>query len=129
MDEFVHSFFVPGVPVAKARPRFARGVVYTPGKTVAYETLMKLSCGWGKPPVEGPLKVVLMATFPYPKSWSKKRIAATRWHTSKPDADNLVKTLDALNGVLWVDDSQVAHCTAHKQYGEHPGLEVWVWKL
>lgn len=38
-------------------------------------------------------------------------------HQKKPDLDNLAKpVLDALNGVLWVDDSQVCSLYVQKMY-------------
>jgi Holliday junction resolvase RusA-like endonuclease len=40
------------------------------------------------------------------------------WHFNRPDADNLAKAvLDALNGVAWVDDGQVAVVQAIKLRG------------
>lgn len=131
MAEFLHAFTVPGIPQGKGRPRFVRatGRAYTPQKTKSYEVLVRLACRWHGAPVEGPLKAVVTATFLKPKSRSKKRAEATIWHTGKPDADNIVKCLDALNGVLWVDDSQLAIVSVEKCYGDVPGLNVWVARL
>lgn len=40
-----------------------------------------------------------------------------RSHSSKPDVDNLTKPiLDALNGIVWDDDGQVAHLNVGKYY-------------
>ena len=37
---------------------------------------------------------------------------------SKPDVDNLAKTVcDALNGIAWLDDSQIVRMSAVKRYG------------
>lgn len=47
----------------------------------------------------------------------------------KPDADNIAKCLDALNGVIWHDDAQVVECIVRKRYcsgGEQPHLNVFV---
>jgi Holliday junction resolvase RusA-like endonuclease len=47
------------------------------------------------------------------------------WHTGKPDADNILKAVcDALNGIVWHDDSQVAFARVLKQYGEEARLEI-----
>ncbi len=36
-------------------------------------------------------------------------------HTKKPDSDNLAKSvLDALKGILWIDDAQVCSLTVTK---------------
>lgn len=127
-------FTVPGVPVAKGRPRistrggFARA--YTPAKTVAYEGLVALAgqdAMNGVAPYCGPLAVEARAVFPIPASWTKKRRAAALYHTSKPDGDNLAKAIgDGLNGVVWKDDSQVASWRIVKVYGETPGLHIEV---
>ena len=42
---------------------------------------------------------------------------APKYRTSRPDIDNLFKfVLDALNGVFWIDDSQVVMCSLSKEY-------------
>lgn len=44
------------------------------------------------------------------------------WHTSSPDRDKLERaTNDAMTGVIWVDDSQVAATLSQKIYIE-PGM-------
>ena len=129
-------FVVPGKPVGKGRPRFstASGYVktYTPEKTANYENWVKLCYQdiWhGAPLLEGPLCMLLEATFEVPKSWPKKRRAlAIDGHLRpvvKPDADNLIKAVaDALNGIAYQDDVQVVSVTCHKQYGTAAGLVV-----
>jgi len=57
--------------------------------------------------------VAVDGTFrmPPPKSGQRAR------HTVKPDVDKLLRsTLDALSGVVFVDDSQVTSLSAHKIY-------------
>lgn len=131
-------FTVPGAPQGKGRPRFStRGGfarAFTPQKTVAYEGLIALAAQdvmAGAPPLEGPVRVDAVATFPIPKSWSKKRRAEAEagrvYHVSKPDRDNIDKAIgDGLNGVVWKDDSQVAAGETVKVYGAVPGLVVEV---
>lgn len=125
-----HAFTVPGIPRGKGRPRFYRRgahvATYTDDRTAAFENLVRLACQMDGPPFEGPVCLTVHAEFPYPKSWSRKRIEAEVFHVKRPDADNILKAvLDGLNGVAWVDDSCVAQVTCTKRYtvGE-PGLHV-----
>ena len=130
------EFFVPGPPVGKGRPRAARrgaGVVmFTPEKTADYEALVSATAGNAMRAhqlLDGPLEAVLEMRFPVPASWSKARraraLAGIEWHTSKPDADNVAKAiLDACNGVVFRDDSQIVMLTATKEFSETPGVRV-----
>lgn len=122
------TFTVPGKPTGKGRPRATiRGghaAMYTPAKTASYENKVALSYVANNPNAKPfaavvALQVSIVATFAIPKSWSKKRKAEAMWHTGKPDADNLIKCLDALNGVAWHDDSQVAFVSCSKRYDRH----------
>ena len=43
-------------------------------------------------------------------------------HIKKPDLDNMAKAvLDALNGLAYIDDSQIYSLTLYKTYSEQPG--------
>lgn len=66
-----------------------------------------------------------------PKSFSKKKtqqaIAGEIRPTTKPDIDNLAKSIkDGLSKVLWHDDSQVYELVARKWYSDNPRAEVTV---
>jgi Holliday junction resolvase RusA-like endonuclease len=126
----VISFTVPGLPQGKGRARFGNGRTYTPAKTVAYEGLIALAgekAMDGRGPLEGPVYVTVTAFFPIPASWPKRKKAEARWHTGKPDGDNILKAAgDGLNGIVWKDDSQVAFSKVIKQYGPTPRLEIAV---
>ena len=56
------------------------------------------------------------------KSWSKKdrQLAIDgKIPPKKPDVDNVVKiVLDALNRVVYLDDTQVTHCNVRKMWDE-----------
>ena len=113
-----------GKPIGKGRPRFstAGGFArsYTPAKTVEYENLVRME--WektGAKKLEGAISATIICHFPIPKSVSKKRRALMdgRFYTSKPDCDNIAKIiLDALNGIAYDDDSQVAMLSVTKLY-------------
>jgi len=138
------SFEVPGEPRGKGRPRFTRRgahvTTYTPEATASYENLIKLyahkaangESGW---PAGVPLTLAVIAVFPVPASWSKrKRLSAYAGMLlptgPRVDVDNVLKVVcDALNGVLWADDGQVVHATVSRRYireGEMPRLLVKV---
>jgi Holliday junction resolvase RusA-like endonuclease len=134
----VIRFYVPGLPQGKGRARFStRGGfarAFTPLKTVLYESLIAVAGQEAmdeRPLIEGPIYLNITAVFPVPPSWTKRRksevASGAAWHTSKPDGDNIAKAVgDALNGVAWKDDSQVALCKVLKIYGDKPGLDVMV---
>lgn len=87
----------------------------------------------GRPPFEGAVSVQMVATFTIPKSWPKRdREAALRGalrHIRKPDWDNLAKMCDALKGLMWLDDCQVAEGAIVKRYGLVPSLTIRVTPL
>lgn len=128
---------VPGEPVAKARPRMTRmGRAYTPAKTVNYETLIQecfASTFPGHTPLEGALVLNVRAHFTVPASWSlKKQRQAYDGQlrpTKKPDIDNVIKCMDALNGIAWKDDSQIVTVIASKWYSYRPRVEIEIAEL
>ena len=75
--------------------------------------------------ITGAVELKLGFCFSVPKSYSKKKtdeaLNGFLKHTKKPDLDNLIKAVkDALNGIVWHDDSQVFLVTAEKIYVERP---------
>jgi Holliday junction resolvase RusA-like endonuclease len=55
---------------------------------------------------------------------------APRFPIGKPDADKLLRTvMDALTGVVYVDDCQVVDPHCPKVYGEHEGALIRAWIL
>lgn len=72
-----------------------------------------------RPYLSGPLLVIVHFKIPLSKLLSKKRVEEldTQPHTTRPDGDNLEKFLnDALNGIVWKDDSQIAWMLRSKSY-------------
>lgn len=133
------EFVIPGTPVGKGRPKFARRgnfvAAYTPEKTASYENLVKLAAANAvSRPFHGPLFVAINAVLSVPSSWSKKRTTAALAGfvrpTSRPDVDNYAKAiLDACNGIVWADDSQVVDLCVTKRYGESAHVSVGVAQL
>lgn len=55
---------------------------------------------------------------------------APRFHTKKPDVTKLVRCLeDALTGIVWRDDAQVAETVQLKVYGDQSRVDVQIEEL
>lgn len=110
------SIFVPGKPVPKQSFKYRKGGGYTPARvkawqdTVAYE----VKRAWWLGPLENPdLTVELVFCLP---------------DNRKRDLDNLSKAiLDALNGIVWVDDKQITKLVLGKVIDRgDPGVMISV---
>lgn len=99
-------------------------VAYTPTKTRSAESSLRAQAASQLPPGFIPFKgpVAMVATFRLRRPKSLKK--SIRHPIKRPDLENFLKTLlDALNTVVYEDDSQVFSLLAIKEYGT-PGIEV-----
>lgn len=116
------SFTIPGKLSGKGRPRFSNnaGRVFTPAKTLSHEAQVKHFAAEAmgeRAPLDGPVSMDMRVYLAKPKSWSKKRRDTTIWSTNRPDLDNLAKTCsDAINGIVFRDDAQIACLHAERRY-------------
>lgn len=106
---------------------------YPDEATEAYERILREAAGLfmrRRAPTERPLALLIHVFREVPVSWSKKdrraALAGAILPASKPDADNHLKIVDALNGVVWKDDSQVCDARVIKRYSDRPGFRVEV---
>jgi len=132
------TFKVDGDPVGKQRARYAkRGnfvQTYTPDKTRNYESLIKEAAtqAMGSNEIlETPVNLYLYIRAPIPKSLPKKRLEAclngSEKPIKKPDASNVLKSVeDAMNGVVYKDDSQIVNIHVTKVYSSVSGIDVCV---
>lgn len=131
------KLILPIEPVAQARPRarrFGKGIrLYDPPKTAKFKrSLHKLAkASYHGKPLDGELEVTVIFGRSVQKSISKKerklRLLGRHRPIVKPDLDNYIKsTLDALTGVLWVDDNAIVKMVAEKRYMEQPRIEIEV---
>lgn len=129
---------IPGIAVAKGRPRIGvvngHAMARTPAKTRHYEAIVRERAmqAWGsRQPLATGVSIGVTIVMPVPSSWPKYKqrdamVGAVR-PTSKPDLDNLVKSItDGLNGVIYLDDAQIWSCESTKLYGAQPGVAVRV---
>jgi Holliday junction resolvase RusA-like endonuclease len=135
---FMVTFMVEGTPVPKGRPRFARRgkfvSTYSPKTTVDYETKVaeaaQMAMGSSEP-LETPVGAYIYITLPIPASYSKKRtqacLSGEERPTKKSDIDNFCKAVfDGMNGIVFVDDSQIVSLHSTKVYGTVGMVEVMV---
>ena len=135
---FIVTYQVEGNPVGKGRPRFARRgnfvSTYSPTKTRDYESVIKDAAQkamGSNELLETPVTVAIYITVPIPQSYSKKRTEAclngSERPIKKPDIDNIAKCfLDAMNQVVYLDDTQVLTLHVTKVYGTVGMVEVMV---
>jgi Holliday junction resolvase RusA-like endonuclease len=134
-------FQVEGDPKGKGRPRFSRfgkfTRVYTDKQTLDYEAVIKFFAAQAMGStdlLETPVSVFLYIRHAVPQSYSKKRTEAClngfEQPCKKPDIDNIAKTyLDAMNGVIFKDDTQVIDLHVKKVYSAVPGVDVMVMEV
>lgn len=128
------SFVLPTRPIPKERHRTDTrdGHTYTPRRTVKFaKTVAEFGAhamrGYG--PFTGPVNATITFYFPVPKSWPElRRLAALSGRilpTVRPDLDNTIKSvLDALNGVVYVDDAQITDKNTSKRYADVASIEI-----
>lgn len=134
----VWAFSLAGEPRGKARPRATvRGGyahVYSDPITKKYEQSIRdvaerMMCG--KEPLAGALSVSLRFRLSVPVSYSKRLraaiLAGEEPYFGAYDADNLAKAiLDALDGIMFLNDKQVVRLFVEKLGTEQPGVDIRV---
>jgi len=129
-------FDVPLEPKGKGRPRFSRRgkftKIYTDKATLDYEAAIQLCAKkamGAQNPLEKPVSVYLYIRVSIPKSYTKKRseacLSGAERPAKKPDIDNIAKAfLDAMNGTVYLDDTQVVELNIRKIYSAFAGVDV-----
>lgn len=129
---------VAGKPIAKGRGKIGkigdRAMIFTPKKTRDNENMIKMLAGRAmgtRPPLTGAVAVTVIALVGIPSGLSKKKAAEALqgliWPITRPDIDNYIKSaLDGCNGIVFVDDNQVANLHAYKKYSDRPRLRIEV---
>lgn len=127
------TFSIPSIPIAQPRARavsfMGHARMHDAPKSHAIHTykaiVRQVVAEQILAPLTGPIRIAVSFVMPRPNSHYRTgakadhlKDSAPRWHTSKPDMDNLFKGLkDALKGVAWGDDSQVAlYGESNKRY-------------
>ena len=138
-------FTIEGIPKALKRHRHTtKGFTYDPSKKDKKNLLLQIMEYAPILPISAPIRIMLIFYMPRPKSHFRtgkyKNLLKDEYirkypsyHTYTPDLDNLVKLVsDALNGVFYKDDSQIAQLKSEKLYcdvEEEPRTEVHIEQL
>lgn len=116
------QFSVEIKPVAWGRVNRSRtGHAYVPEKTRRFKIDFARAASRYKPaaPFTTALELWVNFTLIPPKTRKKPHPIV------RPDLDNYCKAvLDALNGIFWVDDSQIVTLMSRKRYGDEPRIAV-----
>ncbi len=132
----MQTIIIPGKPIAKARPRFARRgkfvKTYNAQETEEGRVLWHLYEQWKGDPISGPVVLFMVFSFKRPKSHfgtgrnvEIKKKSAPFYNIKKPDIDNIIKFYcDCMNGIVYEDDRQIIYCRATKAYGAKEFIEI-----
>jgi Holliday junction resolvase RusA-like endonuclease len=136
------AFELRGKPGHKGRhrsrivfPKVGKAFIhnYPDPETEAYEKTLGEAANLfmrGKEPTDNPVALLVHAFLAVPASWSNRdreaALAGAIRPTSRPDWDNYGKITDALNKIVWNDDSQVVDGRCIKQYSTEPALRIEV---
>ena len=116
-------------PVAKARPRFYNNRAYTCEKYRAKEAKIRslIDSQYKRKPIQGAVRLELIFNIKRPNSVP---ISKREYPTVKPDLDNVSKCIcDAMNKLVYADDSQIVSMNLIKRYGEVGSIEIKIWEL
>ena len=135
-------FTVPGLPAPQGSKRAfvikgtSRAVMVEDNKRTkpwrVDVALMAKQAMAGSEPFTGPLSAVFVFTLPRPKAHycggdpgRALRETAPIHRDAKPDVDKLFRAVgDALTGIVYHDDAQLADVRVVKRYGHAPGLSA-----
>ncbi|MGJ9460306.1 RusA family crossover junction endodeoxyribonuclease [Oceanobacillus sp. CF4.6] len=134
------EFTIPGQPIPQGRPRAGKirygkkkgsTVLYDPKESKEYKQYVSLIAQQYAPkiPVEAPLSVQMKIYRQIPKSTTKKDrelyLSGLKRPVTKPDGSNYAKGIeDALNGIIYKDDSQIVDLQVSKYYSDNPRVEI-----
>lgn len=141
----MHEFFVAGIPVPKGSAKaYMRKEMKLPAVVQSNAERQKpwaSAIGYAaqqagvKMVASGPIALGVTFFLPRPRSHfgtgknaGTVKLSAPIYHTAKPDLDKLLRCVkDALTGVAWKDDAQVAVIVnLEKKYDVQPGAHITI---
>lgn len=112
------SIIVPVDPIPQPRPRFGNGRAYQPKRIIDYKKIVQLAARSAMRD-----KIIFDKCVDIELKFYRKFSPTSR---NYGDFDNLAKSIcDALNGIVYKDDSQIVRCVIEKrQDKENPRVEI-----
>lgn len=125
------EFDVPGEPRGKMRPiasaSHGHARLYQAKEQTEYENWIRLCYDQrykGEEPFKKPIEATVLVYMGVPESLSGRKksrmLSGEIAPTKKPDLDNVIKCLDALNGIAFEDDKLITSIKARKAYSSSP---------
>ena len=121
------TFAIPGDPVPQPRARISTrggfGRAYTPSDHPIHAYRAAIAAGakaaGAQPTDAAPITLVVDLVFARPKShYRKSGLKPDAPKLPRADCSNVLKGIeDSLNGVAWIDDTQVGKVIVEKSYG------------
>lgn len=102
-------------------------------RNIAYDVKSQLPICFK--PFDEPIGVEVLFVFPIKETFTKKQKQAIEegavvYKDTKPDVDNITKIcLDAMQSVVYTNDSRICEYKATKIYGQIPRIEIKIWAL
>lgn len=127
------TFRVPGVPLSKGSWRTMPHAVT--GRQISLPDNPKLNVWqnrialvaqteWSGAPIDEAVYIELLFDFVRPKSVSAKK---RQYPSVTPDLDKLERgVFDALEGIVYTQDSRIVSSAANKRYADTPGVTITV---
>jgi crossover junction endodeoxyribonuclease RusA len=117
------SFGVEGTPIPQGSMKHIGGgrMIHSRAADLAtWRALISFAAKKaGCKPIDTPIIISMKFKLKRPKTVKRD------YPTVAPDLDKLVRGVnDGLTGVAFVDDSQVVHLTASKEYSDIPGVDI-----
>ena len=121
---------IDGEPVGKGRPNEYENLIQTvyrlTAKNEQYQTVYF--------PADTPVSVHIRAFYGIPKHTGKAKseemLSDRIVPLKKPELDNICKIVcDALNGIAYADDKQIAELSCRKFYSRNPRIEITIKEL
>lgn len=126
--KLVHTYTIPGQPIAWARPRLSGKTFYDSQRPIKNNWAISLEYQKENQPFyeKTPLQLIVNFYFSIPVSYkpSRREELIGQPYLYKGDLDNLVKfVLDNCNAILFDDDCTIFQLTATKTYDINPRTE------
>lgn len=137
---------IPGIPrplernrhrivTPKGRPSFVAN--YLPAQSAREQSVIRkiaYDAMDGRAPIDGPLELRFVAYMGIAASWSRIKTADAITDrirpTARPDLSNLIKQCeDAMNEIVYRDDSLITDCHLYKRFSDRPRLVIEVRSL